>query len=342
MPRLPLPPELLAGSFTARAADSLGVSRKRTRRPDVFIPSRGIRIPAESSGGPTANLRAFTALDDDSTITHHSGGRVWAMGLPSWMQEDWRIHVAREREGSKPRRHNVVGHRLTFRPGEVMVVDGLRVTSPARTWLDLAALLTPDELVAAGDSIVVEHGPDFPVPRVALATVADLQRMVAAHPGMRGLRTARVALQDIRVGSDSPQETRMRLVLCRAGLGEPVLNHVIRNGWGQPAVWPDAAYPEHRIALQYDGAHHGDPRQYRVDIRRQAVTESLGWKEIRVSKEDLDGDRPFVVEKVRAALGRQNPAERTRGAPDRLDPGPQVHARAAPGGVRAVRSVEGC
>lgn len=322
MARLPLPPELLAGSFTARAADSLGVSRKRTRRPDVFIPSRGIRIPAGGGGGPGANLRAFTALDGRSTITHHSGGRVWGMGLPSWMQEDWRIHVARERDGSKPRRHNVVGHRLTFRSGEVVVVDGLRVTSPARTWLDLATFLTPDELVAAGDSIVVEHGPDFPVPRAALAGIGDLQRMVAAHPGMRGLRTARAALADIRSGSDSPQETRMRLILCRAGLGEPVLNYVIRHGSGLPAVWPDAAYPGQRVALQYDGAHHGDPRQYRLDIRRQALTEGLGWREVRVSKDDLDGDRPLVVEKVRAALHRQVPAERTLRAPNPLDPGP--------------------
>ncbi|WP_052500501.1 hypothetical protein [Arthrobacter sp. SPG23] len=68
------------------------------------------------------------------------------------MQEDWRIHVARDREGSKPRRQNVVGHRLTFKDGEVVVHDGVRVTAPARTWLDLAALLSVDELIAAGDS----------------------------------------------------------------------------------------------------------------------------------------------------------------------------------------------
>lgn len=244
------------------------------------------------------------------------------MVLPWRMQEDWRIHVARDRHGSKPRRHNVVGHRLGFLPGEVVVVDGLRVTSPARTWLDLAAFLTPDELIAAGDSIVVGHGPDFPAPRVALATVADLGRMVAAHPGMRGLRTARVALPEIRVGADSVQETRMRLILCRAGLGEPVLNLVIRDNRGRPAVWPDAAYPEQRVALQYDGAHHGDPRQYRLDIRRQTVTEGLGWREIRVSHEDLDGDRPFVLEKVRAAFGRHVPAERALRAPNRLDSRP--------------------
>ena len=71
---------------------------------------------------------------------------------------------------------------------------------------------------------------------------------------------------------------------------------------GQPVVWPDAAYPELKIALQYDGEHHGGPEQYRRDIKRQGLTESLGWRELRVQTSDLEGDRPFILEKVRAVL----------------------------------------
>ncbi|WP_457966331.1 hypothetical protein M1E17_06745 [Arthrobacter sp. D1-29] len=302
----PLPKELRTGSFTSADAASSGVSRKRQRQPDVVIPSRGIRVPLESEAGISANLRAYTALDGLSVLTHHSGGRVWALGLPSWLEEDWRIHVARDRNASKPRRRNVIGHRMTFKPGEVIMHDGVQVTSPARTWLDLASLLSVDELIAAGDSLVNAHGPDFPRPKAPLAAIEDLQRMIAAHPGMRGMKTARLALPEIRVGSDSPQETRMRLALARTYLGEPLLNHVIRNSWGQPNVWPDAAYPAHRLALQYDGTHHSDPRQVRLDNKRRAITERLGWTEIRVFKEDLEGDRPFVVELVRAALQAWN------------------------------------
>jgi hypothetical protein len=282
------------------------MSRRRQRQPDVVIPSRGIRVPLQGDATTPANLRAYTALDDSSVLTHHSGARIWEFGLPGWMQEDWRIHVARDRNGSQPRRRNVVGHRMTFKPGEVVMHDGVRVTSPARTWLDLAGLLSVDELIAAGDSVVVAHGPEFPKPRIPLATIEDLRRMVASHPGMRGMKTARLALPEIRVGSDSPQETRMRLALARTKLGEPQLNHVIHNSWGQPAVWPDAAYRQHRLALQYDGAHHSDPDQAERDRKRKETTERLGWTELRIFKDDLDGDKPFILEKVRATiLGQQ-------------------------------------
>ena len=281
-----------------------GLSRKRQRQPDVVIPSRGVRIPLHGTAGVTANLRAYTALDNTSTLTHHSGGRIWALGLPPWLEADWRIHIARGRSDAKPRRLNVVGHRLTFQNGEVVMHDGVRVTSPARTWLDLASLLTVDELIAVGDSIVLAHGPDFPRPKEPLASTGDLRRMIAAHPGMRGLKTARLAIDEIRVGADSPQETKMRLALARTSLGEPLLNHVIRNRRGEPSVWPDAAYPERRIALQYDGGHHSDPRQVTFDAARRQTTERLGWTEIRVFKEDLDGDKPFLLEKVRAATRR--------------------------------------
>lgn len=300
-----LPQDLLAGSFTSSHAAAYGVSRKRQRQPDLAIPSRGIRVPLEGGATTPANLRAYTALDDASTLTHHSGARIWGYSLPAWMQEDWRIHVARDRGDSKPRRRNVVGHRLTFRPGEVVIHDGARVTSPARTWLDLANLLTVDELITAGDSAVLAHGPEFPVPKAPLATIEDLQLIIAAHPGMRGMKTARLALTEIRVGADSPPETRMRLLLARTKLGEPVLNYVIHNSWGQPAVWPDAAYPEHRLALQYDGGHHSDPDQAARDRKRKETTERLGWTELRIFKDDLDGDRPFVLEKVRAMIDGQ-------------------------------------
>ena len=206
---------------------------------------------------------------------------------------------------SPPRRVNVVGHLLTFLPDEVVELDGVRLTSPARTWLDLATVLGVDELVVAGDALVCGHGPEFPVPREPLCGVEELRALVARHPGSRGVRKARAAVELIRVGADSPPETRLRLALVRAGLPEPVLNYVrgVWGGAGAPVLWPDAAYLQWRDrgpVRWRTPQREGD--QYLRDIRRADTAAFSGWLEVRVSRLDLAGEHPSAVRKVRAAL----------------------------------------
>lgn len=302
MRRAALPPHLTNGSFSLRASDKAGVTRTRTAAKDLVTVSRGIRVPAKSAAtGPLA-LRAYTDLDDTSILASLSAAHVWGVPLPGRWSGDWRIHLARRRGFSFPRRANVVGHLLTFLPDEVTEYHDVRLTSPARTWLDLASMLDVAELVAVGDYLVCSHGSAFPRSKEAICSIEELRGIIGQHPGMRGVRTARGALDLIRVGSDSAPETQMRLLLVDAGLPEPLLNHVLLDQRGVPVLWPDAAYPQWKIALQYDGEHHGGAEQYLRDIRRQDVTASQGWMEVRICKQHLEGERPAVVQKVRRAL----------------------------------------
>lgn len=302
MRRLGLPTPLADGSFSVLAADAAGIPRKRTRAQDLITVSRGIRIPAGSNAQGAAALRAYCQLDECTVLCHFTAARIWRVGLPLWADCDWRIHLARPRGGSIPRRANVAGHRLDLRSGDVVMLDGVRVTSPERTYLDLAATLPLDDLVAAGDSLVSEHGPEFPSPRVALTSIEALDAMLLQHAGARNIRRAREALGLVRVGADSPPETHLRLAIIRGGLPEPELNHVVWGPGGAPELWPDAAYPSYGVALQYDGVHHSEPGQHLRDISRARVTDRLGWLEVRVSKEDLLGERPAVIGRVRRAL----------------------------------------
>ncbi|MEZ2372393.1 endonuclease domain-containing protein [Arthrobacter sp. RCC_34] len=302
MQRKPLPPELAGGSFTALQARDAGLSRSRSRARDVAVVSRGIRVPLEAGLRGPAALLAYTADDPGAVVMDLTAAQLTGLPLPRRHQGDWRVHLGRPRGRNRARRLNVVGRMMTFRVGEVVMLDGLRITSPWRTWLDLALRLSVDELVVVGDHLVCEHGPEAPVPRRAICTVADLERTVVAHAGMRGVKKARAALDRIRVGADSPQETTLRLLLVDHGFPEPHLNHVLRRRDGKAVVWPDLAYPDFRVSIQYDGGHHGSPGQYTRDIRRQALTEELGWREVRVGKEDLDGFFPRVLQKIRRAL----------------------------------------
>jgi hypothetical protein len=297
-----LPDQLTAGSFSVRASDKAGVTRSRTRAKDLLLVSRGIRIPALSEASGASALRAYTDLDDSSILVSLSAARIWGVPLPGNRSGDWRIHLARRKGFSFPRRVNVAGHLLSLLPEEAVEYDGVRLTSPARTWLDLASQLDLEDLVAAGDFLVCSHGEDFPVPKAALCSIDELTEIVGRHAGMRGVRTARAALGLIRVGADSAPETLMRLAVVDANLPEPVLNHIVRDALGRPVLWPDAAYLEYRISLQYDGQHHGGADQHLRDIQRQENSLSHGWLEVRISKHDLEGERPAVVHKVRRAL----------------------------------------
>ena len=302
MRRTNLPDHLTTGSFSLRASDKAGVTRKRTAAKDLVTVSRGVRVPVLSGASGAAALRAYTDLDDASVLVMLSAARLWNVPLPGYVSGDWRIHLARRRGFSFPRRVNVAGHLLSFLPGETAEYDGVKLTWPARTWLDLASVLKLEDLVAAGDSLVCSHGPDFPVPKDALCSIEELREIVGRHPGMRGVRTARAALELIRVGADSAPETHMRLALIDANLPEPELNHVVRNHLGLPVLWPDAAYLERKVSLQYDGQHHGGAEQHLRDIERQERSLAYGWLEVRISKHDLEGERPAVVHKVRRAL----------------------------------------
>lgn len=259
-------------------------------------------MPAHSGAAGAAALRAYTDLDDTSILTSLSAAHVWGAPLPPGPGGDWRIHLARRRGFSFLRRSNVVGHLLSFLPDEVAEYDGVRVTSSARNWLDLASVLAVQDLVAVGDYLVCSHGPGFPRPREALCGLDALRYVISRHGGMRGIKTAREAIELVRVGADSAPETHMRLALIDAGLPEPVLNHVLLDQGGLPSLWPDAAYPQWGIALQYDGGHHAGEEQHLRDMERYDRTLALGWLEVRIGKQHLEGDRPAVVRKVREAL----------------------------------------
>lgn len=113
------------------------------------------------------------------------------------------------------------------------------------------------------------------------------------------------ALDDVRVGSASSEETRLRLLLGRAGLPEPELNREVRDSDGRLIAVLDLAYPRWMIDTEYNGRQHADdPRQYRRDVERRAQLRRLGWEEVTILAHHLRGDGRLAVQAVRDALLR--------------------------------------
>jgi very-short-patch-repair endonuclease len=176
---------------------------------------------------------------------------------------------------------------------EISTVDGMRLTTPARTALDLAKRYPMDVSVAAIDALAqaVELKP------------VDIDLLIDRYRGRRGMRRARAALELIDDGAQSPKETWLRLLLVRAGLPSPQTQIAVRDEWGYAKAYLDMGWEELKVAVEYDGdQHRTDRSQYVKDIRRLEMLERMGWIVIRVIAEDHPED---IVRRVREALAQR-------------------------------------
>jgi Protein of unknown function (DUF559) len=176
---------------------------------------------------------------------------------------------------------------------EVAVVEGIPVTTPARTALDLGCWYARGQAVAAIDALACAT--DLKMP--------DVDLLLQRYRGRRGIRQARAALGLVDAGAQSPKETWLRLLLVQAGLPRPQTQIPVHDEFGEPIAYLDMGWEELKVAVEYDGdQHRSDRRQYTWDIRRLEYLERLGWIVIRV----VAGDRPAdIVRRVRSALARR-------------------------------------
>jgi hypothetical protein len=172
------------------------------------------------------------------------------------------------------------------------VRKGLPVTSPERTFLDLAAVLDLVDLVVLGDSLVAR----------GVTTPLALVDAARDHRGPR-IALARRAAGLVRGGVDSPMETRVRLLIVLAGLPEPVVNLTLRDESGTWTYRLDLSYPDLRIAIEYDGRQHADStRQWTRDVARREELDTLGWRLLVVLSSDVFHGPGRTLERICALL----------------------------------------
>lgn len=99
-------------------------------------------------------------------------------------------------------------------------------------------------------------------------------------------------------------ESRLRLVLRRAGLPQPVLQHCVYDAYGLFVARLDLAYLPQRLGIEYDGGCHFDPHSVRKDLRRQNALRAVGWSLFRFTSEDVTRHPQRLAAQVRAVLCR--------------------------------------
>jgi G:T-mismatch repair DNA endonuclease (very short patch repair protein) len=138
--------------------------------------------------------------------------------------------------------------------------------------------------------------------RAGLADLAAVRAAAAELPRSRGSRVARDVIRLADGLAESPQESRLRLLLHRAGLPAPIAQFRIFDDDGFVAR-VDFAYPELRLAIEYDGLWHAEPGQFAKDRRRLNRLSAAGWRVIFVTAADLrHPDR--LIARLAAELAR--------------------------------------
>jgi len=237
-------------------------------------------------GRPTLTLKgrflaAVLSCGPSAALSHIAAAVLWGL-LP---ERGPRIDVTVPRGGQRGRRGALIIHRAALPEADVTTKDGIRVTTPARTLLDLADVLTTRQLERA-----LDEGSYLRL---------DITRLRPRH-GRRGSGVLASALAKHDPGATrtrSELEERMLGLCHRFRLRTPEVNAKV-EGYEVDFVWR-----EERLIVETDGWQaHGTRGAFERDRRRDADLLAAGWRVLRISYARLEREPDWVAERIGEAL----------------------------------------
>ena len=118
-----------------------------------------------------------------------------------------------------------------------------------------------------------------------LVALPELTAYFANKRRLRNLRIGERLLDWVEPLSESPMETRLRVLGLESGLPRPVAQLNVFDPWRVFVARLDLAYPELKVAVEFDGALHWEQR--REDDRRRDALRRLGWIVLVFSADDI-------------------------------------------------------
>ena len=278
------PPRLRVHGPTTRAAVlAAGLGARALRHPGLQRLSRDTYLPRALADDVASRVTAvLLTAPSDAVVSHRTAAELWGVQIPL-QARDARVHLTVGPGSAVRARADRCIHRTARVPGDLTEKEGLPVTTPERTWRDLAGVLEPAALLAVSDQLLRQ-----------LCTSDQLAAALARRPGGRGAKRARVVLPlgDRRAGS--PMESVLRWLLHEAGLPAPVLQYRIVDADGRFLAEVDMAWPEHRVVVEFDGDVHRERDVFVRDLRRQNGIVLTDWTVLRYTSADTWG-RPEAV-----------------------------------------------
>jgi hypothetical protein len=263
-------------------------------------------------------MAAVLACGPGSALCGRSAGALHGL-----IKERAVIEVVAPGRRGKARPGVTVRERTLLEPRDRTAVDGIPCTSVARTLLDLAATLWPDELVRACER----------AEELRLFDLRAIDDVVERNRGRRGVRRLRIAVDSMRPAEPAVRSEleRLFLRLCeREGLPRPHVNAWIELPGGGLEV--DFSWPAARLVVEVDGAaYHSDTVAFERDRERDRQLLLAGWRVMRVTWRQLTLQPADLGSALRALL-----------ADDGLSPGrPASRGRSGSRGAPGAGSTRG-
>ncbi|WP_327110330.1 type IV toxin-antitoxin system AbiEi family antitoxin domain-containing protein [Nocardia sp. NBC_01730] len=222
----------------------------------------------------------------DSAITSHCSAAV-LHGMSTWDIPLDRVHLTRDRINGGRMGRRVVVHSARLQPDEITLVNGIQVTTPARTIIDIARSEGFEQSVALGDSAL----------RQGLTTIAELQEHVRQARHRPGCRKAAQVVGFLDGRSESTGESLSRIVLHRCGLPAPELQARVFSDDDICVGRFDFLFPELGVVGDFDGkieyqsalrGPHSPEQMVVAEKKCEDRLRALGWIVIRWTWDDLD------------------------------------------------------
>ena len=218
--------------------------------------------------------------------------QVMGVALPPGLADWDNVHILVPHGVSRGDRRGVITHQ-TRQPLVVWrLVYNLPVLHPVFHWLQLRGA-TDDQMIEVGDGLLRNRDPWL--------TREQMETELAKCKGLTGAVQARRVFPLVRAGTDSIRETRVRLILVRAGLPEPVVNHNVYCAGVGIMYSVDLGYEAEKIAVEYDGGIHATVEQMQKDAQKRRCLQDERWLVIVVTAADLRQPNQ-IVNSVETAL----------------------------------------
>ena len=230
-------------------------------------------------------MAAILACGDGAVLSHRTAAAVWGLRRASGA-----VEVTVESRNGRERRAGIALHRGPLPAHETALRQGLRVTSAARTLLDLAAVLSPRDLNRALED----------AERLRIFDLGALRNVLADHPHRPGTPALARALGPLTC----PEPTRSELELLfldvceKHGIPRPTVNAPLR-GYEVDFLWRAAG-----VIVEVDGAAtHATRAAFERDRARDADLTAAGYRVLRFTHRRIAGDPVGVAKLVLRTLG---------------------------------------